>query len=175
MPKVIINDKKGLVIKQGSGFEIQTFPKLTVNTIQGTSGTLSPGVNLISPSGSGQDHPAAPLTMVFPTASSHPGQLFVVRVSTGSVSVALSASNAGTHHNSIYVMSGVAVSSHRREGTGDDEAGANGSRFNFLASSDEDANSGFKNKTATFLCDGYNYCVLTVSGGYSLSGSANPQ
>ena len=71
MPKVTINDSKGLLVEAGSGFYVASNPIASLQS-QTAANTITPGVHLVSGT-------ASAITLTLPLASAVPGGLFVVR------------------------------------------------------------------------------------------------
>ena len=155
MPKVKIEDSRGLVIEAGKGFEVQAPPTFTKNTLNSASASIAPGLNVI-PAGT------AATTFVFPTASDHPGQTFIISNHTANPHV-LTASNVPTTPTGFNTIcdgnTGLAT------GNGGNYGVAEGQRITFGNA----ATTTSKYGSITLVCDGFSYAVLTSSGSFVIS------
>jgi hypothetical protein len=75
MPKVTVNDARGLIQSRGTGIQFQSTPYATIQTQNVSSGTITaPGVYTISSSIA-----AGAISTIMPLASAVPGGVFVFR------------------------------------------------------------------------------------------------
>ena len=74
MPKVTVNDARGLIQTRGTGIQFQSTPYATIQTQNVSSGTITaPGVYTISSSIAGA------ISTIMPLAAAVPGGVFVFR------------------------------------------------------------------------------------------------
>ena len=148
MPKVTIDDTRGLFVEAGKGFTVQSPPTYKRNNLTTNSGSIQPGLNVI-PNGTTKS------VFVFPSASNHAGQVFVVRNET-TIRHILSASNVDQTMNIItdpQIAGGVG-------NKGDQE----GARLTF----GELVGSVSKYGSVTLMCDGFGWSVMASSGSYAI-------
>lgn len=99
MPKVVINDSRGLFQESGSGLSVDssvsisspvimsTLPKTTVSAKTSSTTIVDPGVYTVSSTGA--------LTMTMPLASDVPGGLFIFRSASAHAHVLTGSQEAG--------------------------------------------------------------------------------
>ena len=151
MPKVTINDSKGLLVEAGNGFVVSSTPTFTVTPIaslqtQTAATTIQPGVHAVSGS-------QGVITLTLPQASTVPGGVFIVRSNSPSAHV-LTGSDPGF----VGTRSIVAPLTGSVPYAGPQQVG---SRLTFSAAA---------GNSVVLVCDGRNFLVTSQSGSFTYGG-----
>jgi len=91
MPKVKINNKKGLVQEGGSGVDLEVSPTLSTHTLSKAT-TLTQGGFYILSASDGQ----TAVTYTMPAASKNPGSMFIFRIGSADAHVLTASTVAAT-------------------------------------------------------------------------------
>jgi len=146
MPKVVINDRQGLVQQSGSGVEINssvTFsasPNTSVNALTADTTLQTGGVYTVSSTGA--------LTLTMPLASAVPGATFVVR----SLSAHAHALTGSQEANGTLVFAGMPGATPANQG----------SKLSLPA---------VVGSSVALISDGNSFLVMAASGSAAISGT----